>query len=76
MASSSSPPPARRRAGSRVSWHRSPKLVSLATVLGQSIPATNRGTAARAARTVGQRVPIPYPLDDLVTTALVKPRTP
>lgn len=66
-----------RQAGLQlVSWHRSPKLVSLATVLGQSIPATNRGTAARAARTVGQRVPIPYPLDDLVTTALVKPRTP
>jgi len=56
-----------------VTWQPSPKLVSLSTVLGQSVAAANRGTVARALSRAGQLVALPYPLDDLVTTVLRKP---
>ncbi|WP_040159531.1 class I SAM-dependent methyltransferase [Nigerium massiliense] len=54
-----------------VSWRRSPKIVSLATVAGQALPDGRLGDALRR---VGSRVGVPYPLDDLVTFVAVKPR--
>ncbi|SDO37777.1 Methyltransferase domain-containing protein [Klenkia soli] len=58
-----------------VSWRRSPKSVSLATVLGQlasSAPAAV-GRALQRAVPLTSRVPVPYPLDDLVTFVARRP---
>lgn len=54
------------------SWRISPKVVSLATVVGQALPESGR--LGRILNTVGTKVGVPYPLDDLVTFVLVKPR--
>jgi len=65
-----------RRAGLEpVSWRRSPKSVSLATVLGQLAPAgvPGLGRVLQRAVPVTSRVPVPYPLDDLVTFVARRP---
>lgn len=54
------------------SWKVSPKVVSLATVAGQSLP--DSGRLGRTLRSVGTKVGLPYPLDDLITFVLVKPQ--
>jgi len=50
-------------------WRPTPKVVSLATVLGQSLPGGRLGAGLR---TVGARVGVPYVFDDLVTFVLVR----
>ncbi|MFC6358088.1 class I SAM-dependent methyltransferase [Luteococcus peritonei] len=55
-----------------VAWRPTPKLVSLSTVLGQQVGASNHGLAARLLRGVGRFAAAPYPLDDLVTAVLQK----
>ncbi|ROR55231.1 methyltransferase family protein [Luteococcus japonicus] len=55
-----------------VNWRTTTKWVSVATVLGQSVPIVGRGRAGRALRTAGRWAAVRYPLDDLVTFTLVK----
>lgn len=56
------------------SWRRSPKDVSLATIVGQSV-ADGLPRAERVIRPVLSAVPVPYVFDDLVTAVAVKPQS-
>lgn len=58
-----------------VNFRPTPKWVSVATVVGQSLPAIGRGTAGRALRAAGRWAGVRYPLDDLVMFTLVKRRS-
>lgn len=56
-----------------VSWQRTPKTVSLATVGGQALALGGR-RVERLLTPLTSRVGLPYPLDDLVTFVARKPR--
>lgn len=55
-----------------VSWRATPKAVSLATVLGQTVD-PSKGGVNRVLGPVVSRTPVPYFLDDLVTFAARRP---